>query len=73
MTDKLPVYSVTVSTEDDLWVALVEGIPVGATDVERFEELPEAVRDLISTLLDVEPDSFWLDWHYRQEVTVSLI
>jgi len=31
------------------------------------------VRDLISTLLDVEPDSFWLDWHYRQEVTVSLI
>jgi hypothetical protein len=66
VTDKLPAYSVTVSREDDLWVAVVEGIPAGATDVERFEELPEAVRDLISTLLDVEPDSFWIDWHYRQ-------
>lgn len=65
MTDQLPVYSVTVSREDDLWVAVVEGVPAGATDVERFEELPEAVRDLISTLLDVEPDSFWIDWHYR--------
>lgn len=66
MTDKLPVYSVVVSREDDLWVAVVEDIPAGATDVERFEELPEAVRDLISTLLDVEADSFWIDWHYRQ-------
>jgi hypothetical protein len=66
VTDKLPVYSVVVSREDDLWVAVVEDIPAGATDVERFEELPEAVRDLISTLLDVEADSFWIDWHYRQ-------
>ena len=66
MTDQLPVHSVIVSREDDLWVAVVEGIPAGATDVERFEDLPEAVRDLISTLLDVEPDSFWIDWHYRQ-------
>ncbi len=66
MTDELPVYSVTVSREDGLWVAVVEGVPAGATDVERFEELREAVRDLISTLLDVEPDSFWIEWHYRQ-------
>lgn len=66
MTDKLPVHSVIVSREDDLWVAVVEGLPAGATDTERFEDLPEAVRDLISTLLGVEPDSFWIDWHYRQ-------
>jgi len=66
VTDELPVYSVTVSREDGLWVAVVEGVPAGATDVERFEELREAVRDLISTLLDVEPDSFWIEWHYRQ-------
>jgi hypothetical protein len=56
-----------VSREDDLWVAVVAGIPGGATDAERFADLPEAVSDLISTLLDVEPDSFWIDWHYRQD------
>ncbi|HEX5407311.1 MAG TPA: hypothetical protein VFX16_33985 [Pseudonocardiaceae bacterium] len=62
---QLPVHSVTVSREDDRWVAAVHDIPTGTTDVERFEELPAAVRDLIATLLVVEPDSFWIDWHYR--------
>lgn len=67
MVDKIPaVHSVIVSREDDLWVAEVDGIPAGATDVERFEELPDAVRDLISSLLDTEPDSFRIDWHYRR-------
>jgi hypothetical protein len=65
VTNQLSVYSVFVSREDDLWVAVVENLPAGATDVERFEELPEAVSDLISTLLDVEPNTFWIDWHYR--------
>lgn len=65
MTDTLPVYPVTVSREDSLWVAVVDGIEAGATDVELFDELPDAVRDLIVTLLDIPPDSFWLDWHYR--------
>lgn len=65
MTDTLAVYHVTVSREDNLWVAVVDGIQAGATDVERFDELPDAVDDLIVTLLDVPPDSFWIDWHYR--------
>lgn len=66
MSDELPVYSVTVSREGDLWVAVVDGLSAGATDVERFAELPDAVRDLICTLLDLEPDDFWIDWRYRQ-------
>ena len=56
MIDQLPSYSVVVSREDGLWVAVVDGLPAGATDVERFEELDEAVRDLITFLADVEPD-----------------
>jgi len=63
--DRLPAYSVVVSREDGLWVAVVEGLPAGATDVEKFEELPDAVRDVIASLQDIEPDSFWIDWHYR--------
>jgi hypothetical protein len=55
--DQLPVHSVVVSREDGLWVAVVQGLAAGATDVERCAELPGAVRDLIATLLDVEPDA----------------
>ncbi|SDC33095.1 hypothetical protein [Actinokineospora iranica] len=66
MTDALPVYSVVVSREDNLWVAVVEGLPGGATEVEHFRDLPDAVRDLIATLVDSETDAFWIEWHYRQ-------
>lgn len=65
MTDQLPMYSVVVSREDGLWVAVVEGLPAGATDVEKFEDLHDAVCDLIADLADIDPDSFWIDWHYR--------
>jgi hypothetical protein len=66
MTDQLPVYAVTVSREDDLWVAVVDGVPGGATDVAHVHELPDAVPDLIATLVGVEPEEFWIEWHYRQ-------
>ena len=66
MTDQLPVYTVTVFREDDLWVAVVDGLAGGATDVEHFEDLPEAVSDLIATLVDADRQNFWIDWHYRQ-------
>src|SRR5205807_6251055 len=75
MIDQLPSYYVVVSREDGLWVAILDGLPAGATDVERFEELDEAVRDLITFLADVEPDTFWIDWRYRlgtQDLTVLI-
>jgi hypothetical protein len=66
MSDKLSVYSVTVYRENNLWVAVVDGLPGGATDAERFEDLHDAVYDLIATLQDVEPDTFWVQWRFRQ-------
>ncbi|HEY4455406.1 MAG TPA: hypothetical protein VGN81_13935 [Pseudonocardiaceae bacterium] len=75
MIDQLPSYSVVVSREDNLWVAIVDGLPAGATDVEKFEELDDAVHDLIASLVDVEPDTFWIDWRYRlgtQDLTVLI-
>ena len=75
MTDRLPTYSVVVSREDGLWVAVVEGLPAGATDVEKFEDLHDAVCDLIASLEETDPDSFWIDWHYQlgtQDLTVLI-
>lgn len=66
MSDGLPIYSVTGSREDDLWVAVVEGLSGGATDVEHFDDLREAVHDLTGTLLDVEPGNFWVRWRFHQ-------
>jgi hypothetical protein len=73
--DQLPAYSVVVSREVGLWVAVVEGLAAGATDVEKFEDLEDAVRDLIASLVEIEPDSFWIDWQYRlgtQDLTVLI-
>jgi hypothetical protein len=66
MTDQLPVHSVLVSRQDDLWVAVVDGVPGGATDVKHFEDLHDAVNDLIATLTDTEVGDFWVEWRYRQ-------
>ena len=64
-----PAYRVTVEREDQLWAALVEGLPdatFGATDSDRFAGLDEMVRDLIATLTDAEPDSLDLTWRFVQ-------
>jgi hypothetical protein len=66
MSDELPVYAVTVSREDNLWVAVVDDLPGGATDVSRFYDLHDAVYDLIATLTDTEPGEFWVEWKFLQ-------
>ena len=71
----MPVYPVTVTREDNLWVAVVDGVPAGATDVERFSELEIEVRDLVAGLTDRGPDRFNLDWRYLPggiDVTVEI-
>lgn len=63
----VPTYGVTVTHEDGLWVAVVDGLPAdtnGATDVEHFHDLDVEVRDLIAGLVDVDPESFDLAWRY---------
>jgi hypothetical protein len=66
MSNELPVFEVTVSREDNLWVAVVTDLPGGATDVDHFEDLPDAVRDLVATLTEIEPEDFWISWRYLQ-------
>jgi DNA-directed RNA polymerase specialized sigma24 family protein len=60
------VRKVTVAREDGLWVAVVDGLAGGATDVEHFNELDTEVRDLISGLADVDPHEFDIEWHFEQ-------
>lgn len=48
---------VTVTRDENLWSVAVDGLPaglIGATDVERFEDLDIEVRDLIAGLTDTE-------------------
>jgi len=70
-----PTYPVTVSREDNLWVAIVDGVPAGATDVERFGDLQVEVRDLVAGLTDSDPGAFRLDWRYLPggiDVTIEI-
>lgn len=47
-------YDVTVTRDDNLWVALVDG--VGATDVEHFSDLDVEVRDYVAGVTDADLD-----------------
>jgi predicted RNase H-like HicB family nuclease len=65
-TEHRPVYDVTVTREDNLWVAEVKDLRGGATDAERFADLNEEVRDLIAGLTDTDLGHFDVRWHYVQ-------
>ena len=71
----MTTYKVTVTRDENLWAVVVDGLPagvIGATDVERFEDLEIEARDLIAGLTGTEPDSFGLTWRYivdGQDVT----
>ncbi|APU14443.1 MULTISPECIES: hypothetical protein [Actinoalloteichus] len=62
----LPIYVVRVSREDNLWVAVVDGLLGGATEAVRLDTLDVEARDLISGLTDAEPDAFEIEWRYEQ-------
>lgn len=57
----MTAYNVTVTREDNLWVADIAGL-TAAVDVESFAELDVEVRDLIAGLTDTNPDDFVLNW-----------
>ncbi len=68
-------YDVTVTREDNLWVAVVHGLSPAATDVEHFADLDLEVRDLIAGLTDVDPDEIAIRWRYEfngRDVTEQL-
>lgn len=59
----MTAYEVQVYREEELWVADIGDL--GATDMLRFADLDVEVRDYVSGMTDVEPDSFDLRWRYR--------
>jgi hypothetical protein len=61
----MTAYDVTVTREDNLWVAVIAELSPGATDVEHFADLDVEVRDVISLLTDTDPDDFAINWHYE--------
>ncbi|MGH3719914.1 MAG: MerR [Pseudonocardiaceae bacterium] len=60
----MTTYDVTVSREDELWVADIAGM-TAATDVLRFADLDIEVRDLIAGLTGADPDGFEIRWHHQ--------
>jgi predicted XRE-type DNA-binding protein len=69
----MTTYDVIVFREDELWVADI--VDLGVTDMLHFSEREEQVRDYVSGMTDVEPDSFDLRWRYRagqDEVTEAI-
>ena len=58
-------HQVRVSREGHWWVAEVDGVPGGATEVRRLTELDTEVRDLLSGLLDLAKDEIELDYDFR--------
>lgn len=59
-------FHVSVTREDGYWVAVVDGVPGGATEVRRLSTLDTEVRDLLSGLLDVDEDALRLDYDYSE-------
>ena len=70
----MPMYTITVTRDADLWAAQVGGLPagcVGATDVQHAADLDVEVRDLVAGLTDTTPDAFDLDWRYVQTAATT--
>lgn len=64
-------YDARVSREGGYWVAVVPGVRGGATESRRLSELDPELRDLLSGLLDAEPERIELDWHYEDALPAT--
>ncbi|MGH3797148.1 MAG: MerR [Pseudonocardiaceae bacterium] len=60
----MTAYDVTVTREDNLWVADIAGL-AAATDAENFADLDVEVPDLIAGLTDTDPEDFAINWRYE--------
>ncbi|WP_046468976.1 hypothetical protein [Allosalinactinospora lopnorensis] len=64
----MTTYNVTVTHEDDLWVAVIGGLPkgtVGASDYVRFADLRDDLPELIADLTGSDPDELAITWRYE--------
>jgi predicted transcriptional regulator len=64
-----PTFTVTVTREDTLWVAVVsDGLErghVGADDFERFADIDPGMREIIADLTGIQPSQFNVSWRYE--------
>lgn len=64
-----PTFTVTVTREDNLWVAIVtDGLDVGAigaADFEHFADIDPGMREIIADLTGIEPEQFNVTWLYE--------
>lgn len=71
-------YDVTVTREDELWVAVVHGLPpnvVGVIDSEHLAELVADVPEVVSGLTDADPKDIEIRFRFEvngRDVTTSL-
>jgi hypothetical protein len=80
VSSEMPVFEVTVTREDELWVVVIQGpFPPGSipvTDIPRFEDVPSESRDLIADLTGMAEDEFEISWRYEihgRDVTETLL
>ena len=57
-------YPVTVTCEDEFWVAVVEGVPGAATETRHLSTLETEVRDLLAGLTGQDEHDFDLDFRH---------
>lgn len=62
-TAHMTAYDIDVTFEDEMWVAVVRGVPGGATETRDRGSLEPAVRDLLGGLFDVDGDELDLTFH----------
>lgn len=74
-----PVFTATVTRDDGLWAAVIDGpFPPGtaaATDVEHLPELEGAVRDVIELLAEIDRPDYELALHFtapRGEISLAM-
>jgi hypothetical protein len=66
-------FDIDVTREAGYWVAVARGVRGGATEARRLADLDVEVRDLLSGLLDADPDTMELTWHYDKALPATAV
>ena len=66
-------FDIDVTREAGYWVAVARGVRAGATEARRLADLEVEVRDLLSGLLDADPDAMELTWHYDRALPATAV
>lgn len=66
-------FDIDVTREKGYWVAVARGVRGGATEARRLADLDVEVRDLLSGLLDADPDTMELTWHYDRALPATAV